>query len=56
MTRCLLAALVLAVALAGCQWVVPPPHRVFCTNEPVVRHGHVVDRIECVSQGWSGPR
>ena len=27
--------------------------RVYCFNEPIRRHGHTVNRIECVSQGYN---
>lgn len=29
------------------------PSRVYCFNEPIRRHGHTINRIECVSMAFN---
>lgn len=51
----LIAAVVLVAACAGtaaaCQ-----PQGAFCYNEPIVRNGHTVNQIKCVSPGFNPDR
>ena len=60
MTRRLILAAVLALALAGCRVVPPPfvqhsPPRAYCTNEPTIGpDGRAVNHVRCTSPGSPG--